>query len=135
TVAAFALAIASLVWLWRATDPGSVWPLLQRTHLPALVVGLVLLGGSLVAKALRWRAMLPPSGALGRIEAIRIFHVSILLNNLLPFRVGDGARVLSPSVRKSATVQQAVVVLVAERLLDTLTLVVAALLVLPPYVR
>lgn len=94
-------------------------------------MGLVLLGGSLAAKALRWRALLPAPRELSRTEALRIFHVSILLNNLLPFRVGDGARVLSPSVRKVATLQQAVVVLVAERFLDALTLAAVGLIALP----
>ena len=99
------------------------------------MLGVALLGGSLVTKALRWRAMLPEPGAMHRGEAIRIFHVSILLNNLLPFRVGDGARVLSPSVRRIATIQQALVTLLAERLLDGLTLAIVALLVLPPFFR
>ncbi len=77
--------------------------------------------------------MLPEPRKLSRVEAVRIFHVSILLNNLLPFRVGDGARVLSPSVRRVATLQQALVVLVAERLLDGLALTAVALVVLPIY--
>lgn len=134
-LAAVALAIASLFWLWRAADPGAVWPLLQRAHPPALVLGVALLGGSLVTKALRWRAMLPAPGAMGRGEATRIFHVSILLNNLLPFRVGDGVRVLSPSVRRVASIQQALVTLLAERALDGLTLALVALVALPPFFR
>lgn len=75
--------------------------------------------------------MLPEPWKVTRLEALRIFHVSILLNNLLPFRVGDGARVLSPSVRRAATLQQALVVLVAERLIDGLTLVLVAAVALP----
>lgn len=99
------------------------------------MLGVALLGGSLVTKALRWRAMLPEPGAMHRGEAIRMFHVSILLNNLLPFRVGDGARVLSPSVRRVTSIQQALVTLLAERLLDGLALALVALVVLPPYFR
>lgn len=133
SLAAIVLAVVSLFWLWQAADPGSVWPLLQRAHPPALLLGLALLAVSLATKALRWRAMLPAPGRVSRVEALRIFHVSILLNNLLPFRVGDGVRVLSPSIRRAATVQQALVVLVAERLLDGLTLVLVALVVLPAF--
>jgi len=93
----------------------------------------LLLFTSLITKALRWRAMLPVPSALSRADALRIFHVSILLNNLLPFRVGDGARVLSPSVRRAATMQQALVTLLAERLLDGLALLCVALIVLPAF--
>jgi len=77
--------------------------------------------------------MLPVPSALSHADALRIFHVSILLNNLLPFRVGDGARVLSPSVRRAATMQQALVTLLAERLLDGLALLGVALVVLPAF--
>ncbi|MCA9855846.1 MAG: flippase-like domain-containing protein [Dehalococcoidia bacterium] len=135
TIAAVALAAASLVWLWRAAEPDAVWPLLERAHPLALVMGVILLAGSLVAKALRWRAMLPEPWKLSRVEAVRIFHVSILLNNLLPFRVGDGARVLSPSVRRVATLQQALVALVAERVIDGLALSATAVVVLPLFFR
>src|SRR5690606_28850105 len=86
SLAALALTVTSLIWLWRAADPGSVWPLLEQAHPPTLVIGLILLGGSLLTKGLRWRAMLPKPSALSRAEAVRIFHISILLNNLLPFR-------------------------------------------------
>lgn len=133
SLAAVALAVASLVWLWRAADPGSVWPLLERAHPPTLLLGLVFLAVSLALKGLRWRAMLPAPQEMSRLEALRIFHVSILLNNLLPFRVGDGARVLSPSVRKAATLQQALLVLVAERIIDGLALVAVAIVVLPAF--
>ena len=98
-------------------------------------MGVILLAGSLIAKALRWRAMLPEPWKLSRVEAVRIFHVSILLNNLLPFRVGDGARVLSPSVRRVATLQQALVALVAERVIDGLALSATAVVVLPLFFR
>ena len=107
--------------------------MLERAHPTALLLGLGLLGVSLVTKSLRWRSMLPAPGEIGRTEAVRIFHVAILLNNLLPFRVGDGARVLSPSVRRAATIQQALVVIVAERILDGLALLAVAFIVLPVF--
>lgn len=42
---------------------------------------------------------------------------------------------LSPSVRKTATLQQALIVLVVERVLDGLTLFAVGLIVIPPFLR
>lgn len=64
-------------------------------------------------------------------EAYRVFHVAILLNNLLPLRAGDGTRILSSPVRRTATVQQAVLALAAERLLDAALLTGVALVAFP----
>lgn len=88
---------------------------------------------SLGAKSLRWRSLLPRSAELSVADAYRIFHVAILLNNLLPFRLGDGARIVSGRIRPAATMQQAVVALVAERVMDGLLLLAVALVAIPMF--
>lgn len=55
----------------------------------------------------------------------------MLLNNVLPLRLGDGVRVLSPSIRQKVTAGQAVMVLVAERLVDIVVLAGVGLLAAP----
>lgn len=84
-----------------------------------------------MVKSFRWRSLLPTEPGISKSEAYRIFHISILLNNLLPFRLGDGARVVSPAVRRVATAQQALVVMVLERLLDGFVLTCAAIIAVP----
>lgn len=84
-----------------------------------------------MVKSLRWRSLLARPDGLSAREAYRIFHVAILLNNLLPFRLGDGARILPGRLRPAATIQQAIVALVAERLVDGLLLVGLVIAVVP----
>lgn len=134
-LAGLVLAAGSLVWLWRSADPGVVLPLLEGAHPLALTLSLVLLGASLVMKSLRWRSLLPTAHQMSRLEAYSVFHVSILLNGLLPFRLGDSARVLSPPVRRVATAQQALVVIVIERVIDALALVGVAVIAVPLFLR
>lgn len=74
---------------------------------------------------------MPTAGVLDRTEAYRIFHVSMLLNNVLPFHLGDSVRILSPSIRQRVTAGQALVVLVTERLVDMVVLVALALAAAP----
>lgn len=124
-------AVLSLYWLGTSADLDRALALVKRTDLLPLAAAVLLLLASLAAKALRWRALLPSDASLSRREAFRIFHVSIFLNNVLPFRLGDGARILSPSVRRDVPARQALLVLVFERLLDALFLAAVALLVLP----
>ncbi|MEX2376277.1 MAG: lysylphosphatidylglycerol synthase domain-containing protein, partial [Dehalococcoidia bacterium] len=119
--------MASVVWLWRTADFSLVLSLLESAHPVALGLAVLLLGMSLMMKSFRWRTLLPAEPGISPGDAYRIFHISILLNNLLPFRLGDGARVVSGPVRRAATAQQALVVLVLERLLDGIVLVCVAM--------
>ena len=80
---------------------------------------------------MRWHALLPSGSPLSRVEAFQIFHVSVLLNNLLPFRAGDSVRILSPAVRRSVPARHAILILLAERLVDGIALAAVASIVLP----
>lgn len=112
-----------------------VLPLLEGAHPVALMLALVLLGASLMVKSLRWRSLFPAAHSMTRVEAYSVFHVAILLNSLLPFRLGDGARVLSTPVRRAATPQQALVVIVIERAIDALALIAVAVVALPLFLH
>lgn len=101
----------------------------------ALTVAIVLLTVSLMMKSFRWRSLLPTTPGISAGEAYRIFHISVLLNNLLPFRLGDGVRIVSPSVRRAATTQQALVVLVMERILDAIVLTSVAVIAVPIFLK
>lgn len=98
-----------------------------------LAVSLVLV--SLTAKALRWRTLMPGPRAPGVRAAVRIFFVSILVNNLLPFRLGEGVRVFSSPVARALSRRQAVSVLITERLIDAATLGACALVAVPLFAQ
>ena len=48
---------------------------------------------SLIAKTVRWRLLLPDTSQVTTPRLYRILHISFLLNNVLPARLGDVARV------------------------------------------
>lgn len=124
-------ALISLYWLSRYADIGTIVPLVQASHRSTLLGAVALLLASLAAKSMRWHALLPSGSPLSRVEAFQIFHVSVLLNNLLPFRAGDSVRILSPAVRRSVSARHAILILLAERLVDGIALAGVASFVLP----
>lgn len=125
------LALVSLYSLSRIADLQETLTLLRGAHRPALGLAVLLLVLSLAAKSLRWRSLMPAAHDLDRTEAYRIFHISMLLNNVLPLRLGDSVRIMSPAIRRNVTAGQAVVVLVAERLVDVTVLAGLALVAAP----
>src|SRR3972149_6544356 len=66
----------------------------DRTYI-GLAVGCLLL--SLGAKTVRWRLLLPAESSVTTPRLYRILHISFLLNNVLPARMGDVARVAMTS--------------------------------------
>ena len=103
--------VLSVYALGRIADPHGTLTLLRSASGQALGLAAGLLVVSLAAKSLRWRALLPTPHTVRAFEAYRSFHASILLNNVLPFRLGDSARVLSAPVRRSVPARQALLVL------------------------
>ncbi|MEZ4503673.1 MAG: lysylphosphatidylglycerol synthase transmembrane domain-containing protein [Dehalococcoidia bacterium] len=120
-ILALPVAALSAWWLWLVADPEAVLPVLRSAHAEIVLAASLLVVASLLAKTIRWR-MLLGSGALSVTEAYRIFHISVLMNNLLPLRAGDGARVVSTPVRRGSGARRAVVALVGERLIDGVAL-------------
>lgn len=87
--------------------------------LPAVV--LLLIG--LVARGLRWRALLGNGFPL--IRAFSIMNIAYLMNGLLPFRMGEAARAyLASRGEQALPVFQTVSTIIVERLLDVLAVLV-----------
>ncbi len=84
-------------------------------------------------RALRWRILLHP------IQGVRLFHlfgslnVGYLMNNVLPFQMGDLGRVYLVSELSGISTTRCLSTIVVERVLDVLTLL-AFLLFLAPFV-
>jgi uncharacterized protein (TIRG00374 family) len=93
--------------------------------LPAVV--LLVLG--LVTRALRWRTLL--SGGLPLHRAFSMMNVAYLVNNILPLRIGELARMyLATRIEPPVPVFKSASTIVVERLLDLLSMVVLVALVL-----
>lgn len=86
---------------------------------------------SLTAKTLRWRLLLPDASGLSTPRLYRILHISFLLNNVLPARVGDVARVAMTSRQPGVRFGHVLSSMLTERVTDTLTLFACLLIVSP----
>ena len=107
-----ALTAANYLWLFPA--------------LAALLIGLVL-------RARRWQLLFHPVGGLRLSNLFGAMNVGYLLNNVLPFRVGELGRAYVIGKVEDVGWVHALTTIVVERLLDVL-IVVALLLFLLPFV-
>lgn len=77
---------------------------------------------SLVLKTMRWRMLLPAEADITTPRLYRILHISFLLNNVLPARLGDVARVAMTTQQGSLRVGSVLSSLLTERVADLVTL-------------
>lgn len=124
TIASGALLIHLIPWntteqVLRSADP--------------VFIGLAVacLVASLVAKTVRWRLLLPDGSAVTTPRLYRILHISFLLNNVLPARLGDVARVAMTSRQPGVRFGHVVSSMLTERVTDTVTLMAGLLIVSP----
>lgn len=86
---------------------------------------------SLIAKTVRWRLLLPENSQVSTRRLYRILHISFLLNNVLPARLGDVARVTMTTRQPGVRFGHVVSSMLTERVTDTVTLLAGFVLVSP----
>lgn len=125
-----AISLAAFGLAFRGARLGDVLEALRQARyvyiFPAL--GLILLGQ--VARAMSWRTLLGREITFGRVFAA--LNVGYLLNNVLPFRLGEVGRAYfigrnQPSLRTT----QALSTVLVERLLDLLIILLMLIAFLP----
>ncbi len=126
-------AVFSLFFLWialRGLDWASVGEVLRTARWGYLLAAMGLWSLGLATRAIRWRALL--GGDVAFPLTFHILNIGFLLNNTLPFRVGELARAFLVS-RSVAGVSgwSALTTIVAERIIDMLAVVVLLVIVLP----
>lgn len=117
-----------LVWRinWQTT-----LDTLQAAHPLFIALAVTALVFSLGAKTVRWRLLLPPSSPVTTPRLYRILHISFFLNNVLPARLGDVARVAMTSRQPGLRFGSVLSSMMTERVTDTVTLVAGFLIVSP----
>jgi len=125
------LTLVSGVLLFKMTNWSTTISVLRSADpaLIALAVGTLVL--SLAAKTARWRLLLPERSPVTTVRLYRILHISFLLNNILPARLGDVARVAMTSSQPGLRVGHVVSSLLTERVTDAVMLLAAFVLVSP----
>lgn len=86
---------------------------------------------SLIAKTIRWRLLLPDASGVSTPRLYRILHISFLLNNVLPARLGDVARVAMTTRQPGVRFGHVLSSLLTERVTDTVTLLACFLIISP----
>lgn len=131
----FALGLAitaiSAVVLVLAVDWSKVSEVLRSANPAYVALGVAFLLSSTTAKTVRWRMLLPASAEVPTARLFRILHISYLLNNVFPARLGDVARVSMASHLRGARVGHVLSSLITERVTDIVSLLVCFVVVSP----
>lgn len=125
------VSVGSLALLYFATDWTRTLPILRGANWIWISIAVACLVGSVMAKAARWRVLLPATPGLTGPRLFGILQISFLLNNVLPARVGDIARVAMTSRQSGVRVGHVLSSLVVERVADAAVLVGCFVLISP----
>jgi uncharacterized protein (TIRG00374 family) len=125
------MTVASVALLWHII-PWTPTVASLRTADPLFVaLAVACLVASIVAKTVRWRLLLPETSPVTTRRLYRILHISFLLNNVLPARLGDLARVAMTARQPGLRIGHVLSSLLTERVTDTVTLLFCFLAVSP----
>ena len=123
----------SIIFLWvalRGLDWPSVFAILQTARWGYLLLAMVIWSVGLGLRAVRWRVLLGNEVSLS--TSFHILNVGFLINNTLPFRVGELARAYLIGRSDAATTGwAALTTIVAERIIDMLAVVLLLVAVIP----
>ena len=127
----FAVTAISVVLLWQVI-PWTPTVTSLRAADPVFVgLAVLCLVASLIAKTVRWRLLLPEASPVTTPRLYRILHISFLLNNVLPARLGDVARVAMTARQPGIRLGHVLSSMLTERVTDTVTLMLCFLAVAP----
>jgi uncharacterized protein (TIRG00374 family) len=114
----------------RRVHWSDTWAALRSTDYEWLVPALLVMTVSFFIRVLRWQVMFSPERPPFRALARALF-VGYLVNNLLPVRAGEAARVVTLNRRNDVPVTKATGTVLVERAYDVLSLVVLLFLIAP----
>lgn len=123
------VSLVALALAFRGADLGAIAGALRKANYFVLAVGVAFYLLGLVFRALSWRVILG-----GRVPFWRVFEAlneGYLLNNLLPFRLGEFGRAYLISRRNNLPALEALSSIVVERVIDLLMVVVLLVSFLP----
>jgi uncharacterized protein (TIRG00374 family) len=123
------VSLLALALAFRGADLGAMASALRKANYFVLGIGLVFYLLGLILRALSWRVILG-----GRVPFWRVFEAlneGYLLNNLLPFRLGEFGRAYLVSRRNNLPPLEALSSIVVERVIDLLMVVVLLVSFLP----
>jgi uncharacterized protein (TIRG00374 family) len=124
------LALALLAWFLRDANLADVWSQVRQVRADLLVLSLITIALTFVARAIRWRYLLSPLGNTRFRTVFRAVVIGFGALGLLPVRVGDVIRPYLLARQEGLPVSSVMATVVLERVLD----LVAVLALLALYV-
>lgn len=122
--------VASLVLLSQLIDWNRTEAALRSAEPGFIALAVSCLIISLLAKTVRWKLLLPDD-SVSTPRLYRILHISFLLNNVLPARLGDVARVAMTARQPGVRFGHVLSSMLTERVTDFITLLACFVLVSP----
>jgi hypothetical protein len=129
TISGIAISGVCLWLAFRSVSVPDVGRILLRSKGGWLLLAVVVELLSIVARSQRWVVLLDLKGRL--VDSFWVQSVGYLFNNLLPFRMGEPARIFLMAERCRLTVVQVIASVLIERLLDMASVLVLLLVILP----
>lgn len=123
--------VASVALLIRLIDWKLTIAVLREADLAFIALAVTALIISLALKTIRWRLLLPDDSDVKTSRLYRILHISFMLNNVLPARLGDVARVAMTAQQPGLRVGSVLSSMLTERVTDSVTLLTCFVLVSP----
>lgn len=112
-----------LYFVMRDINWADAWTAIRAMRPLGVVGGVIFFSLGLLARGLRWGALL--RGELSLKRVLNLTNIAFFINNVLPFRAGDIARIEAAAHGDDAiTRATALSVAVVERLIDLITLMV-----------
>jgi len=136
-----ALGVFLLVLAVRGVDPSALKRSLTGTNPWLVVLGLLTVAGTIVAKALRWRLLFYPAQENLRLTTlVSALLIGQTVNFLLPARVGEFARIYLVRDGERRHAMLALGTIVVEKTLDGLALllllgILFVVIPVPPWLR
>jgi len=119
-IAGVIIAALGVVVFTRQVELASVGRIIAQTDLWKIVVVALLNVGTLYFRSLRWGVLLPKRSGVVTTGYFPLVAIGFMVNNFMPFRIGEAVRALLLWKRNGYTVPESIGSLVIERLLDVL---------------
>ena len=127
------VSVGALYWALKDVDWGGVATAAREANYWLIAAAAILLCFTIFLRALRWRVIFHPLKDLNPWYLFGSLNVAYLINNVLPFNVGELARAYLLSELEGISATRSLSTIVVERLLDVVTLLLF-LVVLVPFV-
>ena len=122
TLGVVGLAAALMAWVFRSTDPASVWTEIGRARADLILAAAAGIALAYVVRVKRWLLLLAPLGPVGFGSATRATVIGFAVSTVVP-RLGEVVRPWLLARREQLSMSAALATIVVERLLDTFAVI------------